>query len=275
MTPARSATSRSGRGRRPVPRSSSFVFLSALVACSVSRAICLRASRSSTKRYVATPSATTARPVATFPRCPRGHPLRSTASAPASPRSRSFSLLPPSLAGTEILPECGAPCGRPAQSTYGTEDKRRLAIEKLERRPTSPGTDAPGICATLPPSATRPAARSKWKARPPTTPIHQPNAVNNTAGPSTSCASSSQRFASVASKIVAQRTAELGIRVALGATPADVLGLVLGTGEELYLVGLLTSRPRLRARPHAGLRDAPPVGVRSRNPDPGRTGHGR
>lgn len=44
----------------------------------------------------------------------------------------------------------------------------------------------------------------------------------------------------VVSNLVAQRTAEFGIRLALGAKPADVLGLVLRTGAKLTLVGLLT-----------------------------------
>jgi predicted permease len=44
----------------------------------------------------------------------------------------------------------------------------------------------------------------------------------------------------VVSNLVAQRTAEFGIRLALGAQPRDVLGLVLGTGARLTLVGLLT-----------------------------------
>ena len=44
----------------------------------------------------------------------------------------------------------------------------------------------------------------------------------------------------VISNLVAQRTAEFGIRLALGAKPRDILGLVLGTGAKLTLVGLLT-----------------------------------
>ena len=43
----------------------------------------------------------------------------------------------------------------------------------------------------------------------------------------------------VVSNLVAQRTAEFGVRLALGATPADVLGLVLATGVKFTLVGLL------------------------------------
>ena len=44
----------------------------------------------------------------------------------------------------------------------------------------------------------------------------------------------------VVSNLVAQRTAEFGIRLALGAKPRDVLGLVLSTGVKLTIVGLLT-----------------------------------
>jgi predicted permease len=44
----------------------------------------------------------------------------------------------------------------------------------------------------------------------------------------------------VVSNLVAQRTAEFGIRLALGAKPRDVLGLVLRTGVKLTVVGLLT-----------------------------------
>jgi predicted permease len=43
----------------------------------------------------------------------------------------------------------------------------------------------------------------------------------------------------VISNLVAHRTAEFGIRVALGAEPRDVLGLVLGTGVKLTLGGLM------------------------------------
>src|SRR5690606_25890661 len=43
----------------------------------------------------------------------------------------------------------------------------------------------------------------------------------------------------VISNIVAQRTGEFGIRLALGAKPADVLKLVLGRGLFLTVVGLL------------------------------------
>jgi ABC-type antimicrobial peptide transport system permease subunit len=43
----------------------------------------------------------------------------------------------------------------------------------------------------------------------------------------------------VVSNLVAQRTGEFGIRVALGARPASVLGLVLGTGAKLTLAGLV------------------------------------
>lgn len=43
----------------------------------------------------------------------------------------------------------------------------------------------------------------------------------------------------VISNLVAHRTAEFGIRLALGALPADVLGLVLGTGVKLTLLGLV------------------------------------
>jgi predicted permease len=43
----------------------------------------------------------------------------------------------------------------------------------------------------------------------------------------------------VISNLVAHRTAEFGIRLALGAKPADVLGLVLGTGVKLTVLGLV------------------------------------
>ena len=43
----------------------------------------------------------------------------------------------------------------------------------------------------------------------------------------------------VISNLVAHRTAEFGIRLALGAKPADVLRLVLGTGVKLTVVGLV------------------------------------
>jgi ABC-type antimicrobial peptide transport system permease subunit len=42
----------------------------------------------------------------------------------------------------------------------------------------------------------------------------------------------------VISNLVAQRTAEFGIRLALGATPRDLLRLVLGRGILLTLIGL-------------------------------------
>ena len=42
----------------------------------------------------------------------------------------------------------------------------------------------------------------------------------------------------VLSHAVAQRTSELGVRLALGATPARVLGLVLGDGLRLTLIGI-------------------------------------
>jgi len=43
----------------------------------------------------------------------------------------------------------------------------------------------------------------------------------------------------VISNLVAQRTGEFGMRLALGAKPRDVLGLVLGTGMRLALIGLI------------------------------------
>ena len=43
----------------------------------------------------------------------------------------------------------------------------------------------------------------------------------------------------VISNLVAQRTGEFGIRLALGAKPRDVLSLVLGTGIRLTIIGLL------------------------------------
>jgi predicted lysophospholipase L1 biosynthesis ABC-type transport system permease subunit len=42
----------------------------------------------------------------------------------------------------------------------------------------------------------------------------------------------------VISNLVAQRTAEFGVRLALGAAPADVLRLVLGSGAKLTAAGL-------------------------------------
>ncbi len=43
----------------------------------------------------------------------------------------------------------------------------------------------------------------------------------------------------VISNLVAQRTSEFGIRIALGARPGSVLGLVLGTGVKLTVLGLV------------------------------------
>jgi putative ABC transport system permease protein len=43
----------------------------------------------------------------------------------------------------------------------------------------------------------------------------------------------------VISYVVAQRTAELGLRIALGARPVDILGLILGGGARLAAVGVV------------------------------------
>jgi ABC-type antimicrobial peptide transport system permease subunit len=42
----------------------------------------------------------------------------------------------------------------------------------------------------------------------------------------------------VMSWVVEQRTAEIGVRMALGARPADVFGMVLGRGLALAVAGL-------------------------------------
>jgi len=47
----------------------------------------------------------------------------------------------------------------------------------------------------------------------------------------------------VMSYSVAQRTHELGIRVALGARPGDLMGLILGRGLVLTLAGLAIGAP--------------------------------
>jgi len=53
----------------------------------------------------------------------------------------------------------------------------------------------------------------------------------------------------VISNLVAQRTNEFGIRIALGAKPGDVLGLVLRRGVWLTLLGLRLAAPWVRAQP--------------------------
>src|SRR5713226_9682885 len=45
-------------------------------------------------------------------------------------------------------------------------------------------------------------------------------------------------ISSVLSYLMARRTLEIGIRIALGARPGDILGLVLGRGAKLTLTGV-------------------------------------